>query len=225
MSEALRLSNIHRRFEQEAWELHVLQGIELHLNAGEVVALLGPSGSGKSCLLHIAGLLEAPDSGSVRVADKQVAMNKERTRTLLRRHHIGFVYQFHNLLPEFTAQENVALPLRLNDVAKRVALVQAADMLERLGLKERLTHLPSQLSGGEQQRVAIARALINHPALVLADEPTGSLDNEAGQGVADMFLHAARAQQAAVLMATHDSGLAARADRIVSLENGQIVET
>ncbi|MGI9439551.1 MAG: ABC transporter ATP-binding protein [Parvibaculales bacterium] len=219
---ALLLADIHQSFQQAGGALDVLRGVQLELQQGEVVALLGPSGSGKSCLLHIAGLLTAPDSGTIKVAEQNVAVKDEKARTLLRRRHIGFVYQAHNLLPEFTAQENVALPLRLNDVANGQAQSKAADLLEKLGLGARLAHLPSQLSGGEQQRVAIARALVNQPALVLADEPTGSLDGAAAQGVADMFLQTARAQNAAVLLATHDLALAGCADRIISLSEGLI---
>ena len=219
---ALQLADIHQSFQQAGARLDVLRGVQLELQQGEVVALLGPSGSGKSCLLHIAGLLIAPDSGTIKVAEQNVAVKDEKARTLLRRLHIGFVYQAHNLLPEFTAQENVALPLRLNDVAKPQAQSKAADLLEKLGLGARLTHLPSQLSGGEQQRVAIARALVNQPALVLADEPTGSLDGAAAAQVAAMFLQAARAQNAAVLLATHDRELATQADQIIRLTDGQI---
>lgn len=223
MSSAFALIDIHMRFTQGHRSLHVLDGAALEIAAGEVVALVGPSGSGKSTLLHIAGLLERPESGTIKLADEAVSTDDDKARNALRLKHIGFVYQFHNLLPEFTAQENVAMPLRLNGQGQAAAMAQAAALLERLGLAERATHLPSQLSGGEQQRVAIARALAAQPTLILADEPTGSLDGQAGERVADMLLSEARQQGTAVLLATHDMDLAARADRIVGLKDGQII--
>lgn len=220
---ALRLDDVHMRFTQGARDLHVLQGASLDIAAGEVVALVGPSGSGKSTLLHIAGLLEKPQSGAIVVSGQDAADADDKARTALRLQHIGFVYQFHNLLPEFTALENVAMPLRLTGQAKSTAMQQADALLSKLGLGDRLAHMPSQLSGGEQQRVAIARALANHPALVLADEPTGSLDGQAGDTVAALLLDEARARHMAVLLATHDMDLAARADRIVRLKGGKII--
>lgn len=220
---AFALNDIHMQFQQGTRRLNVLQGASLEIAAGEVVALVGPSGSGKSTLLHIAGLLERPDSGAMMLAGVSIGKTDDAARTALRRAHIGFVYQFHNLLPEFTAQENVAMPLRLNGQASKPANQAAAALLEKLGLGDRKTHLPSQLSGGEQQRVAIARALANKPALVLADEPTGSLDGQAGHKVAELLLGEARAQNTAVLLATHDMDLAARADRIIRLRDGLIV--
>ena len=223
MNSAFALSNIHMHFTQGRRTLNVLQGASLEIAAGEVVALVGPSGSGKSTLLHIAGLLEKPDSGDISLGGETIAFNDDTARTTLRLKHIGFVYQFHNLLPEFTAQENIAMPLRLNGQGRKTAKAQAAELLATLGLAERATHLPSQLSGGEQQRVAIARALAANPTLILADEPTGSLDGQAGDKVADLLFAEARKQGAAVLLATHDMDLAARADRIVRLKDGQIV--
>lgn len=223
MNSAFALTDIHMRFTQGSRELHVLDGASLEIAAGEVVALVGPSGSGKSTLLHIAGLLEKPDSGTLSLNGETIAQNDDKARTALRRAHIGFVYQFHNLLPEFTAQENIAMPLRLNGQGRQAAEAQAATLLTTLGLAERAAHLPSQLSGGEQQRVAIARALAAQPTLILADEPTGSLDGQAGDKVADLLFAEARKQGAAVLLATHDMELAARADRIVRLKDGQIV--
>ena len=224
MSSAFALTDIHMRFTQGSRELHVLDGASLEIAAGEVAALVGPSGSGKSTLLHIAGLLEKPDSGDISLNGAAIAMHDDAARTALRLKHIGFVYQFHNLLPEFTAQENIAMPLRLNGQGRKQAEAQAAALLATLGLVERTTHLPSQLSGGEQQRVAIARALAAQPTLILADEPTGSLDGQAGEKVADMLLAEARRQGAAVLLATHDMELAARADRIVRLREGKIAD-
>lgn len=219
---AFALTDIHKSFTQGSRTLHVLDGASLTIAAGEVVALVGPSGSGKSTLLHIAGLLEAADSGTVTLAGDQVAVHDDAARTALRRAHIGFVYQFHNLLPEFTAQENVTMPLRLNGQGRKQAGAVAADLLDNLGLGDRKGHLPSQLSGGEQQRVAIARALAAQPTLILADEPTGSLDGQAGDKVAELLFAEARKQGAAVLLATHDMDLAARTDRIVRLKDGLI---
>ena len=223
MSSHFALTDIHQRFQQGERALHVLQGASLEIAEGEVVALVGPSGSGKSSLLHIAGLLEKPEQGSITLKGQLVTDAEDKARTALRRAHIGFVYQFHNLLPEFTALENVAMPARLAGDAKLQAIAKATALIEKLGLAERASHLPSQLSGGEQQRVAIARALTNTPALVLADEPTGSLDGAAGDKVADLLLSEARAQGSSVLLATHDMDLADRADRIVRLRDGLIV--
>ena len=222
MSKSFELVDIHRCFKQGGALLPVLQGADLTLEPGEVVALLGPSGSGKSSLLHIAGLLEKPDSGQVVIDGAPVSLDDENQRTRLRRQHIGFVYQFHNLLPEFTAAENVAMQARLAGVSRSDALDRASLLLGSLNLQDRLTHLPAQLSGGEQQRVALARALMNRPKVVLADEPTGSLDSKAGGQVAELMLELARAQKAAVLLATHDLNLAEQADRIVRMADGKI---
>ena len=223
-SDNLVIDGIERRFEQGPRALNVLQGASLTLAVGEVVALVGPSGSGKSSLLHIVGLLEKPDGGTISLGGAVIDTENEATRTALRLQHIGFVYQAHNLLPEFTAQENIALPARLAGRARASAMQDALIALERLGLADRATHLPSQLSGGEQQRVAIARALANQPSLVLADEPTGSLDAAAGEKVADLLFAEAREQGTAILLATHDLDLAARADRIVRLHDGKITQ-
>ena len=222
MSEHVVIENIQRVFTQGARELHVLRGASLSLAAGEVVALVGPSGSGKSSLLHIVGLLEKPDAGVISLRGTPVDTDNDSRRTEERLRHIGFVYQFHNLLPEFTAQENIALAGRLAGQGRNKSLQSALEAMERLGLADRATHLPSQLSGGEQQRVAIARALANQPSLVLADEPTGNLDGASGEKVADLLLEEAKTQNAAVLLATHDMELAARADRIVRLRDGII---
>lgn len=222
MSKSFELVNIQRCFKQGGALLPVLQGADLSLEPGEVVALLGPSGSGKSSLLHIAGLLEKPDGGQVVIDGTPVSLDDENHRTRLRRQHIGFVYQFHNLLAEFTAVENVAMPARLAGMARSDALDQASFLLGTLNLQDRLTHLPAQLSGGEQQRVALARALMNRPKVVLADEPSGSLDSKAGGQVAELMLELARARQAAVLLATHDLRLAEKADRIVHMVDGKI---
>jgi lipoprotein-releasing system ATP-binding protein len=222
MTEPIVIENIQRVFTQGTRDLHVLQGASLTLEAGEVVALVGPSGSGKSSFLHIVGLLEKPDGGTMTLRGQLIDMDNDRARTAMRLQHIGFVYQAHNLLPEFSAQENIALPSRLAGQGRAEALENAMAALARLGLADRASHLPSQLSGGEQQRVAIARALANRPSLVLADEPTGSLDGTAGAKVADLLLEEAKTQNAAVLLATHDMELAGRADRIVRLRDGII---
>lgn len=222
MTEHVAIENIQRVFTQGARDLHVLRGASLALAAGEVAALVGPSGSGKSSLLHIVGLLEKPDGGAISLRGQLIEMDNDRARTAMRLQHIGFVYQDHNLLPEFSAQENIALPARLAGQGRDDAMQNALASLERLGLADRADHLPSQLSGGEQQRVAIARALANQPSLVLADEPTGSLDGASGEKVADLLLEEAKTQNAAVLLATHDMDLAARADRIVRLRDGII---
>ena len=222
MTEHVAIENIQRVFMQGERDLHVLRGASLALAAGEVVALVGPSGSGKSSLLHIFGLLEKPDGGAISLRGQLIEMDNDRARTAMRLQHIGFVYQDHNLLPEFSAQENIALPARLAGQGRDDAMQNALVSLERLGLDDRSDHLPTQLSGGEQQRVAIARALANQPSLVLADEPTGSLDRASGEKVADLLLEEAKTQNAAVLLATHDMDLAARADRIVRLRDGII---
>ena len=222
MTEHVAIENIQRIFTQGARDLHVLRGASLALAAGEVAALVGPSGSGKSSLLHIVGLLEKPDGGAISLRGQLIENDNDRARTAMRLQHIGFVYQDHNLLPEFSAQENIALPARLAGQGRDDAMQNALVSLERLGLADRADHLPSQLSGGEQQRVAIARALANQPSLVLADEPTGSLDGASGEKVADLLLEEAKTQNAAVLLATHDMDLAARADRIVRLRDGII---
>ena len=222
MTEHVAIEGIQRVFPQGVRELQVLRAASLSLAAGEVVALVGPSGSGKSSFLHIVGLLEKPDGGAISLRGQLIEMDNDRARTAMRLQHIGFVYQDHNLLPEFSAQENIALPARLAGQGRDDAMQNALVSLERLGLADRADHLPSQLSGGEQQRVAIARALANQPSLVLADEPTGSLDGASGEKVADLLLEEAKTQNAAVLLATHDMDLAARADRIVRLRDGII---
>jgi lipoprotein-releasing system ATP-binding protein len=220
------LRDIHQSFAQAGAPLHVLRGAALNIGAGEVVALLGPSGSGKSALLHIAGLWETPSSGTVHINGTAVDLQSDTTRTALRRQHIGFIYQFHNLLPEFSALENVAMPARLAGRPREEAMAAAQTLLTDLGLGARLSHLPAQLSGGEQQRVAVARALINRPQIILADEPTGSLDGAAGAQVAALLVEMAQAQNSSVLLATHDIELAENhADRIVRMHDGVVVET
>lgn len=216
----LELKGIKRTFHQGGKALRVLRGTGLSVAAGEVVGLLGPSGSGKSTLLHIAGLLEKPDAGAVVIGGEKCGELSESDRTIIRRHGIGFVYQFHHLLPEFTALENVLLPQLIAERDEAEARERAADILSRLGLKKRLEHLPAELSGGEQQRVAIARALANDPALLLADEPTGNLDESTAKKVMDELIAAARDRGVGAVIATHNMTLAGRMDRCVHLHDG-----
>ncbi len=223
MSEnVLTLNNISRRFEQGGRTLTVLSHFDLHVRQGEIVALVGPSGSGKSTLLQIAGLLDTPSSGEVQIAGQAMSGAPDTQRTRWRRTHVGFIYQFHHLLPEFSALENVMLPQMIAGVPKDAAQQKAGALLNELGLSDRLAHRPARLSGGEQQRVAIARALANDPALLLADEPTGNLDPLTAESVFGMFLRLCREKKLAVLLATHNLDLARRADRTVRLEGGVI---
>ena len=200
----------------------MLDGIDLAVHAGETVALVGPSGAGKSTLLHLAGLLERPDDGVVLIAGRDCGSLSDEHRTMLRRRAIGFVYQFHHLLPEFSALENVMLPQMIGGVRRGAARDKASRLLGLVGLGERLSHRPARLSGGEQQRVAIVRALANDPHLLLADEPTGNLDHTTGAGVIDTLLDLVRRTNLAALIATHNLELARRLDRIVALEDGRL---
>jgi lipoprotein-releasing system ATP-binding protein len=213
----LRLEGINKSYPSADGKLTVLSDIALELTAGACVALLGPSGSGKSTLLHIAGLLDRPDAGSVTVLGEEATHLKDRARTRLRRTQIGFVYQFHHLLGELSAAENVAVPLRLQGVGAGQAEARGKELLERLGLGERASHRPGTLSGGERQRVAIARALAARPGIVLADEPTGNLDPQTSQTVADLLIALAREQGAGLLVATHDMALARQMDQSLHL--------
>jgi len=219
---ALELAGVRRVFHQGGVELAVLNGVDLVLKPGELVALVGPSGAGKSTLLHLAGLLERPDGGEVVIGRQECSRLSEEQRTLLRRSTLGFVYQFHHLLPEFSALENVMLPQMIAGVARATARSKAAALLERVGLGERLTHRPARLSGGEQQRVAIIRALANDPKILLADEPTGNLDHATASGVMGVLIDLVRASGLAALIATHNLELAHRLDRIVALEEGRL---
>ncbi len=216
----LSLKRITRSFEQGGARLDVLRGVDLDIRPGELVALVGPSGAGKSTLLQIAGLLEPPTGGTIRIGDIDATRAGERQRTELRRSAIGFVYQFHHLLPEFSALENVAIPQRIAGVPKRAALERSRRLLNEVGLSARESHRPARLSGGEQQRVAIARALANRPKLLLADEPTGNLDAGSAAGVFQALTAIVRANKLAALIATHNPELAARMDRIVELRDG-----
>jgi lipoprotein-releasing system ATP-binding protein len=224
MSDApLVLSGVVRRFRTGDGTLEVLRGADLSLAAGEIVALVAPSGAGKSTLLHIAGLLERADEGEVTVAGRASSAMSEQERTEARGRAIGFVYQFHHLLPEFSALENVVMPQMILRAPRRVAEERARALLSQLGLGQRLSHRPSRLSGGEQQRVAIARALANEPAVLLADEPTGNLDAGTAEVVFGELLALVRGHGAAALVATHNPELAARMDRTVTLREGRIV--
>ncbi|MBY0430368.1 MAG: ABC transporter ATP-binding protein [Rhodospirillales bacterium] len=225
MSEpALRLDNIRRQFTQGKEVLEVLSAASMAVRPGEIVALVGPSGSGKSTLLHIAGLLEHADSGDVIIAGESASRLSDDRRTLLRRQYLGFVYQYHHLLPEFSAVENIVLPQMIGGTSRRQAEKRALDLLGRMGLKARAQHRPGQLSGGEQQRVAIARALGNTPRLLLADEPTGNLDPHTADAVFEELLKQVRESGLAALIATHNPELAKRMDRRVTLQDGQITE-
>ncbi len=224
MSEApLRLASVERRFRTEAGELPVLRGADLALAAGEIVALVAPSGTGKSTLLHLAGLLERPDGGEVFVDGRAAGGLSDDARTAIRRGTIGFVYQFHHLLPEFTAEENITLPQLAAGTGRAEARARARALLDAFGLAGREGHRPGRLSGGEQQRVAIARALANRPRILLADEPTGNLDVGTSDRVFAELLEAVRGQGVAALIATHNPALAARMDRTVTLREGRVV--
>lgn len=220
---ALTLDGIVRTFAQGRRSVEVLRGVDMAVAAGEVVALVAPSGAGKSTLLQIAGLLDTPSSGVVSVAGEAMTGLDDRARTQARRRHLGFVYQFHHLLPEFTAEENVAIPQMALGTTREGSLIRARDLLGRVGLAERMRHRPAELSGGEQQRVAICRALANNPRVLLADEPTGNLDPETSGRVFDLLLDVVRETGLAALIATHNYDLAGRMDRTVRLEGGRVV--
>ena len=223
MSEpVLEARELKRSFRQGDVTIDVLRGVDLAIRPGEIVALLGPSGSGKSTLLQAVGLLEGGFSGSIRLNGEEASQLDDEGRTRLRRELLGFVYQFHHLLPEFNAVENVVLPQLVRGAEPDVARKRAQDLLGALGLGERLDHRPSKLSGGEQQRVAVARALANKPPLVLADEPTGNLDEKTADAVLSEFLNLVRGEGTAALVATHNERLAARVDRVVRLHEGRL---
>jgi lipoprotein-releasing system ATP-binding protein len=223
MSEALEMRGVTRVYRNDAGDLPVLRGVDLVLRRGEITALVAPSGTGKSTLLHLAGLLEQPDGGAVLVEGRDAGALGDADRTAIRRDRIGFVYQFHHLLGEFTALENVILPQMIAGIPRRKAAGRAAELLAAFGLAGREKHLPGKLSGGEQQRVAIARALANGPAIVLADEPTGNLDSGTSDVVFAELLDIVRRRNVAALIATHNADLARRMDRIVTLKDGRIV--
>ena len=219
----LALGGVVRTFEQGRTTLEVLRGVDLELREGEIVALVGPSGSGKSTLLHIAGLLEKPDAGEVSICGESSRIFDDDARTRMRRHNIGFVYQYHHLLPEFSALENILIPQIIAGLDRVQARARAMELLQWLDLSNRASHRPGRLSGGEQQRVAIARALANAPRLLLADEPTGNLDPGTAGDVFSVLLRLTRGAGLAALVATHNPALAARLDRTVRLEEGVLV--
>lgn len=224
MVPALDLQRIARSYQEGAGKLEIFRDLSLAVYAGEIVALVGQSGSGKSSLLHIAGLLEAPTAGDVVVAGQNCTLLDDAARTRIRRIGIGFIYQFHHLLPEFTAEENVIIPQLIAGSNKTDARARARELLQRMGLASRGHHRPSELSGGEQQRVAIARAIANRPLLLLGDEPTGNLDPETSHHVHEELLRLIHEEGLAALLATHNIELAKRMSRVVSLARGQLVD-
>lgn len=220
----LSLRGVERQYKSGDRMLHVLRGVDLDLYPGEMVGMIGPSGSGKSTLLHVAGLLEKPDAGLVMFAGKDALKMSDDARTYARRLQLGFVYQFHHLLPEFSALENVAMPLLIRGLPRAEAAREAGNLLARVGLAGRLSHRPSQLSGGERQRAAVARALITRPRIVLADEPTGNLDGGHARQVLELMMELNRELGTSLVIVTHDHALAARMDRVLMLEDGILLE-
>ncbi len=218
----VKLRGLKRSFKQGDTVIDVLRGADLDIRPGEIVALLGPSGTGKSTMLQAVGLLEGGFEGSIQIAGKEAATMQTDERTSLRRDHLGFVYQFHHLLPDFNARENVVMPQMIAGVDREVAEARSEELLTALGLGHRMDHRPSQLSGGEQQRVAVARALANRPMLVLADEPTGNLDEHTAERVLAEFLSLVRGEGSAALVATHNERLAGKMDRVVRLHDGML---
>jgi lipoprotein-releasing system ATP-binding protein len=217
---ALTLESVERRYGRGETTVEVLNGASLELSSGQSVALIAPSGAGKSTLLHLAGLLERPDAGEVRIGGAATSTMSDDKRTALRRTEIGFVYQFHHLLPEFSALENLVLPQMIAGLSRAQAADRARELLAYLGLAERESHRPAELSGGEQQRVAIARAVANGPRVLLADEPTGQLDSETSAAIVELMVSIRG--QTTILIATHDEAVAARADRVINIEDGKL---
>lgn len=223
-SPIIEVKGLKRSFKTQAGELEVLKSVDLQIRPGEIVGLIGPSGSGKSSLLHSIGLLEEIQGGQIFIGGEDVTNKNDSIRTQIRRDFLGFVYQFHNLLPELNARENIALPLEIAGRSREIALNRADELLALMGLSERASHRPAQLSGGEQQRVAIARAIANRPKVLLADEPTGNLDPKTSQTIFELFAKIAKEEGVAALVGTHNLELADKMDRVVGLENGKLVE-
>ena len=222
MSSILQLKNIRKSFTQGGEIIEVLKDVSLAINQGEIVALIGPSGSGKTTLLQIAGLLDVVAKGEVIIAGENYTTANDTKRTIARRKHVGFVYQFHHLLPEFDALENVMMPQIINGVSESDAAKKAAELLETMELSNRVTHRPSQLSGGQQQRVAVARAIANNPTLILADEPTGNLDSQTAEHVFDAMKKLIRQTNCGALIATHNPDLVGKMDRVLKIVDGVI---
>ncbi len=221
---SLELRSVRRSFQQGQSRLNILRGASLSLQAGEIIGLVGPSGSGKSTLLQIAGLLEKPDEGAVVINGQDCTSVDDQERTKLRRDEFGFIYQFHNLLPEFTAMENVVLPQLIVGVSKNDARAHAINLLSDVGLENRVHHFPAELSGGEQQRVAIARALANSPRILLADEPTGNLDEATATVVFELILKVVKNLKVSAFIVTHNNSLARQMDRVVTLKDGILLD-
>ena len=219
-NQVIACQNLYKSYFQGKLEVPVLHGVNLQLNKGEMVSIVGASGSGKSTLLHLLGGLDSPTKGQIKILDQDITQIDEQQRCQLRNQSLGFIYQFHHLLPEFSAQENLAMPLLIRRMNRKEAMDTAAEMLQQVGLGHRLTHTPGELSGGERQRAAVARALVTRPACVLADEPTGNLDRHTAEGVFNLMLDLNQKANASLIIVTHDSQIAQRAERILHLVDG-----